>query len=1496
MIKKNKKKINLFDRYINKNSRFTSQRIRFTGNPYHERITKILANEEDYGTIGNIYKKKENEIYSLYDDEDLYYDPDEREFINLKVQTDLNIPFNKKVYEITSDETQPVPSDIKHIDDFYFDGDDYKVFHISAGAIKGLPSDESGFLHIINRYKEKRLTRFYFPLNYRNVFTPRSYMELPLKIYFNTGVLAQKIFTKGKPINTYGARWFNAYSQEDYKGSAFKPSEGASVSELYSDENYKNNIITPEFNRNSDVADSSRLFYYVNDLDVSKNKEFNHWYKEKDSTFVKELNLSDKDGEGTVRYNKSTIAHEIHQKDMWYKDNQGVLKKGDNSVANEFLNRVYSLENFDRAHDTLLWNRPAYFLGDTDCVTQIFETPTMTWIRSSNGHFHQMKYQDFESDPFLGQGKFGENFIKKSNRINNDNFTNLPNLYGVFKDGLKFLDSQGNYTIPRPKFINSKENLENQEEIVSMVPDQRFLPKGLIPTPKGFRRDGVTTDDELRQSLRDYNELFIKKSINSKPRRSKEAKLMDYGDNPWSYMTYLTYDEAFEILKNKSFDGRKIDGLFMIPLSLMNRRYFLKDKVDINTLVRLCNVEKESGATPLDLLSHYQKLEFNKYYEGVIANRILDLWYRPNKSRFTKNILSPEIFFELQLIDTEERDGYGVPIEKDYYPERYKRDNVRWISPIQTVLDTPRKKGKHLGLKVPVQDMMVDIVDYYITRPMTYAGRAFVEVFIYEPCLANAPGTNRKYRNYNILSSLLVPADDIDAQNSQALLNCNLFYMKYPSDEILEEMYGMDNIIANQKYPLMGFAPYFKFHKENTLLRANKLSGKVAYDDYAVFPIPRDSTDDPNLNVFVGNHRKVKTGSLFKNAPIKDGIYNIGYFKQFDDKLKFDKVKNDYDGKIIFPVLPIYQIQPVPSFHYLSIIDYHILILDKLAGPGFKENTTLYRWKNDANDMAPLMERGIGTFTQSMYGWFGKNEYNSQLLSEAGYDMTSVIQNKTNGFFVLIAGHKGPSLNTDDNRFKNEGPIKDIEMYVNLPVIEDVLAPAPSMLLEDNEIEEFMNLIDPDFKTEKYRYVNYKPENLQLLVNLHDKEYGAIPYDESNVKVDWFSAIKRGAKTKVTPNTPKGRTHMDWSEWTYLYKPDSSEYSKNNQYFRENGIRYQMTKSNIDNYIDKLIQIDEKKLNELLELQSQEVDIKYVPNEGHVQKLESHLFEDIYVLDNLGASWSIVTSYNFSNKSEEVAYVLGILNSSYFYQIDSYMQERLENKYGQIELKTKENGSIRVNSKNDESKELGTNKNRNFKTDNSERDLNTVYNEIHNHQDNTVFNSGRYDSFYDKYHTATLQGSNKKRVNEVIIEYAFVSDVKKGIKLLSQLVLQPCIYFSNREEEEKLWNGDNTFAFYEIFDASTVFKFTKSSPSADIKITMESVDNMEKANSEGNNPIYYTEHLKGMLKVKSGYSFISKPGANDEYPEFTSTLDTVFTSVKFKKNPTNIIITKVWWR
>lgn len=1480
MIKKKIKKINLFDRYLNKNSRFTSQRIRFTGNPYHERITKILAAEEDYGTVGNIYKKKENEIYSLYDDEDLYYDPDDREFTNLKVQTDLNIPLNKKVYEITSDETRPIPSDIKHIDDFYFDGDDYKVFHISGGAIKGLPSQESGFLHIINRYKEKRLTRFYFPLNYRNVFTPRSYMELPLKVYYNTGIMAQKIFSKGKPINNYGARWFNAYSQEDYKGSAYKPKEGKSISELYDDNKYVNKIIVPEFNRNSNEADSPRLFYYVDDLDVSNNPEFNTWNGNANKV-AKELSLPDEEGKGTVSYNNHTIAHDIHQKDMWYKDNQGVLKQGDNSVAYEFLNRVYSLENFDKAHDTFLWNRPAYFLGDTDCVTQIFETPTMTWLRSSNGHFHQMKYQDFESDPFLGQGKFGKNFIKKSDNINNDNFSDLPNLYGVFKDGLKFLDSQGNYTIPRPKFINSRENLENQEEIVSMVPDQRFLPKGLIPTPKGFRRDGITTDDELRQSLREYNELFIKKPINSKPRRSKEAKLMDYGDNPWSYMTYLTYDEAFKILKEKTFNGRKIDGVFMIPLSVMNRAYFLKNKVDDYTLIKLCNLEVPGGDYPLDtVLSDYQKLEFNKFYEGVIANRILDIWYRPNNSKYTKNTLSPEIFFELQLIDTEERDGYAIPIEKDYYPDRYKRDNVRWISPIQTVLETPKEKGKHLGLKVPAQEMMVQMTDSSATSTVTFERRAITNIFTDERNLIPKPGTNVKYRNYNVLSIQRVMQDGLKQ------------YMKYPSDEILEEMYGMDNIIANQKYPLMGFGPYFKFNKENTPVYSNNYEA-TAFSSYAVFPIPRDSTDDPNLNVFVGNHRKVKTGSLFKNAPIVNGIYNLGYFKQFGDKLKIDKVRNEYDGKMIFPVLPIYQIQPVPSFHFLSILDYHILILDKLAGPGYKENTTLYRWKNEDNDRSPLSERGIGQFMQSLYGWFGNTPFNNQLLSEAGYNMSSVIQNKNNGFFVLIAGHKGPSLNTDDNRFKEEGPIKDIEMYVNLPVIEDVLTPAPSMLLEDNEIEEFMNLIDPDFKSEKYRYVNYKPENLQLLVNLHDKEYGAIPYDDSNVKLDWLSAIKRGARTKVTPNTPKGRTHMDWSEWTYLYHPDSNEYSANNQYFRENGIRYQMTKSDIDNYIDKLIQIDERKLNELIELQNKEVEPRYAPNSGYVQELHNHYFEDIYILDNIGTAVSVSASYVFTGRQydERVVYTLGRPGGSN--GLRDSIQERLENSLGQIELKTNPEGKVTVNYSNNP---VATNKDKNFKSNNNDRDLNVVYNEIKNHQDNIVFNSGRYDSFYDKYHTATLKDSSNKKINEVIIEYAYAKDVKKGIKLLNQVILQPHIEFKDWVSKEKIWSGKVPYSFYEIFDNSTVFKFTKTSPSSDYTISMESIDTMEASNPDSNIPIYYTEHLKGLLKMKSGFGVITKEATSYELPEFGSTLDSVFTTIKFKKNPTNIIITKVWWR
>ena len=79
----------------------------------------------------------------------------------------------------------------------------------------------------------------------------------------------------------------------------------------------------------------------------------------------------------------------------------------------------------------------------------------------------------------------------------------------------------------------------------------------------------------------------------------------------------------------------------MIPLSVMNRKYFLKNKVDDYTLIKLCNLEAPNAEyAPSTVLSDYQKLEFNKFYEGVIANRIFDIWYRPNNSKYTRNTIS----------------------------------------------------------------------------------------------------------------------------------------------------------------------------------------------------------------------------------------------------------------------------------------------------------------------------------------------------------------------------------------------------------------------------------------------------------------------------------------------------------------------------------------------------------------------------------------------------------------------------------------------------------------------------------------------------------------------------------------------------------------------------------------------------------------------------------------------------------------------------------------
>ena len=48
------------------------------------------------------------------------------------------------------------------------------------------------------------------------------------------------------------------------------------------------------------------------------------------------------------------------------------------------------------------------------------------------------------------------------------------------------------------------------------MPDYSFIPTGLIFTEAGFFRDGVTSDEELKRSLREYNDLWKVKPENKR--------------------------------------------------------------------------------------------------------------------------------------------------------------------------------------------------------------------------------------------------------------------------------------------------------------------------------------------------------------------------------------------------------------------------------------------------------------------------------------------------------------------------------------------------------------------------------------------------------------------------------------------------------------------------------------------------------------------------------------------------------------------------------------------------------------------------------------------------------------------------------------------------------------------------------------------------------------------------------------------------------------------
>ena len=217
-------------------------------------------------------------------------------------------------------------------------------------------------------------------------------------------------------------------------------------------------------------------------------------------------------------------GHVIREQE-YYKDNIYKFLNLDNGVNVNILHKDYIALGDNRLRQDLKGSEKNIgfrkFLGDTDCIVQMYVTKDRTYTRSSNGKFTVNFFESmgevnflynrrqYVNDPELPSGPLPTNELLDGKSLiwgyNNSGDNNDIN-------SVVFLDEHKKYTIKRPYYRNSDPGNTNHFDL----PDYSFIPNGLIFTEAGFFRDGVTSDEELKNSLKEYNELWKAKPENKR--------------------------------------------------------------------------------------------------------------------------------------------------------------------------------------------------------------------------------------------------------------------------------------------------------------------------------------------------------------------------------------------------------------------------------------------------------------------------------------------------------------------------------------------------------------------------------------------------------------------------------------------------------------------------------------------------------------------------------------------------------------------------------------------------------------------------------------------------------------------------------------------------------------------------------------------------------------------------------------------------------------------
>lgn len=329
------------------------------------------------------------------------------------------------------------------------------------------------------------------------------------------------------------------------------------------------------------------------------------------------------------------------------------------------------------------------FLGDTDCIVQMYVTKDRTYTRSSNGNFTKNFFETMGEVNFAyNRNQFYNNTVPEKNKLDGKSLIWGYNDNGKNNDinSVVFLDEHKKYTIKRPIFRNSDPGNTNHFDI----PDYSFIPKGLIFTEAGFFRDGVTTNEELKESLLEYNNLWKVKPENNRVTRKnysyqgqsgyiEETDKDDFVNydiikNPQDYLDLPTIPEYFYPKPSFIIEGDSLnDYLNHLGNLYTGENYSINlqepwKKVYVDSIKNAFGYENNSREVK-------DVIEYSQPFEGMkTLNKMQDLSYIAKNTKEYELPKANVTFMEAAK--------QGYPFKKEETKNILKRDKnyIDWTS------------------------------------------------------------------------------------------------------------------------------------------------------------------------------------------------------------------------------------------------------------------------------------------------------------------------------------------------------------------------------------------------------------------------------------------------------------------------------------------------------------------------------------------------------------------------------------------------------------------------------------------------------------------------------------------------------------------------------------------------------------------------------------------------------------------------------------------------